>query len=281
MRKVLLILGFLAFFSRGYAQIDSLEANRLVTTANSIGVGGVNILDTYLSPLEYKGTEVRFMNEKMHLTKFFSGHVSAQRIFQANVSYSKNPTEDNSAFSGLVNWSYALHYQFRVNDHLKFLVGPAADMNLGFIYNLNNGNNPASAKLYANLLASGMAIYKFYLGNRLFTARYQANIPLVGLMFAPHYGESYYEIFTLGHNSHLVHFTTPYTQPSFRQMVSLDIPISRIKIRASYVFDMQQSHINSIKAHTWSNIFMIGFVKDLYVLKPSVHQRLSERLKAY
>jgi len=282
MKKIVLIFTlFITVSLTAGAQLDSIVPTRFVTSSTSVGVGHVNILDTYLSPLNYNGTEVRYINEKMHLTNMMHGNVSAQRLLQVNVSYSSNPTEDNNAFAGLVNFAYALHYQFHVNDNLKFLVGPAAEMNLGFVYNLNNGNNPASAKLYANLSASGMAIYKFNIGHKQWVARYQLCLPMIGLMFSPHYGESYYEIFTLHHNSNLVHFTTYANQPSERQMVTLDIPVSNIKLRLSYMCDIQQSHIDNIKTHTWSNLFMIGLVRDFYVLSPGVHQHLSERYKAY
>ena len=52
-------------------------------------------------------------------------------------------------YAGLVNWSYALHYQFRMNDDkLKILVGPMLDLNGGVVYNRRNSNNPAQAKAY-------------------------------------------------------------------------------------------------------------------------------------
>lgn len=282
MRKiVLLLVSFLVTANNLYSQTDTIEPNRYVSKTTSLGVGGVKLLDTYLSPQDYSGTEVRFMTEKMRFTRFFGGKVSSQVLYQANLSYAKNHTEDNSAFSGLFNWNYALHYQFRFNDNFKILVGPACEFNGGFLYNLNNSNNPASAKLYANIDASSMAIYKFYLHRRMFTARYQINAPLIGLMFSPHYGESYYEIFTLKHNSNLIHITTPAIQPSLRQMLSLDVPVGSIKLRVTYICDLQQSRINELKVHTWSNIFMIGFVKDLYWLRPKNQQHLPDRLRPF
>lgn len=35
-------------------------------------------------------------------------------------------------------------------------------------------------------------------------------------------------------------------------------------MRFSYLADLQQSNVNGIKTHTYSHVFMVGFVKDLY-----------------
>ena len=48
-----------------YAQEDSLRATRYVMRSTMVGVGHSNVFETYLSPLEYSGTEVRFMHERI------------------------------------------------------------------------------------------------------------------------------------------------------------------------------------------------------------------------
>ena len=65
------------------------------------------------------------------MTKLFDGNVSTQSFFQANLSYTKNRAETSNAFAGLVNWNYGLHYQFRINEHLKFLAGGMGELNGG------------------------------------------------------------------------------------------------------------------------------------------------------
>ena len=53
------------------------------------------------------------------------------------------------------------------------------DPERGFVYNTRNSNNPAQAKAYGSVDISGMAIYKFRIGNHPLVARYQANLPLL------------------------------------------------------------------------------------------------------
>lgn len=249
------------------AQEDSLQANRYVMRATLYGVGFTNILDTYLSPAEYTGPEVRILRESMRMTKLMDGRVSVQSLFQGHLSLTENRAGTGSEIAGLVNWNYALHYQFRLSERLKILAGPLLDLNGGFVYNLRNSNNPAQAKIYANLAASGMVIYRFRIGNYPLVARYQANLPLMGIMFSPEYGQSYYEIFSLKHDGKNVLFTSLHNQPSLRQFLTLDFPIRSVNMRFGYVCDIQQAKVNRLKSHTWSHVFMLGFVKNFYLLK--------------
>lgn len=274
---IMLLIALGTFLSVG-AQEDSLRATRYVMRSTLFGVGHSNIFETYLSPLEYTGTEVRFLHESMRMTRLLGGKVSGQSLIQVNASYNKNISQTAEMYAGLVNWSYALHYQFRMNDdRLKILVGPMLDLNGGVVYNRRNSNNPAQAKAYGGLGASGMLIYKFRIARYPLTVRYQANLPLLGVMFSPEYGESYYEIFSLGNGGRNVVFTSLHNNPSLRQMVTLDFPIRNVTMRVGYVCDIQQSKVNNLKSHAYSHDFMIGFVRNLYLLRGK--NRISMPLK--
>lgn len=274
---IMLLIALGTFLSVG-AQEDSLRATRYVMRSTLFGVGHSNVFETYLSPLEYTGTEVRFLHESMRMTRLLGGKVSGQSLIQVNASYNKNISQTAEMYAGLVNWSYALHYQFRMNDDkLKILVGPMLDLNGGVVYNRRNTNNPAQAKAYGGLGASGMLIYKFRIARYPLTVRYQANLPLLGVMFSPEYGESYYEIFSLGNGGRNVVFTSLHNNPSLRQMVTLDFPIRNVTMRVGYVCDIQQSKVNNLKSHAYSHDFMIGFVRNLYLLRGK--NRISMPLK--
>ncbi len=267
MKKRILGLLLLLLCLSVKAQEDSLQANRYVMRATLYGAGFTNILDTYLSPAEYTGPELRMMRESMRMTKWMDGNVSTQTLFQANLSLTENRAGTGSTMAGMVNWNYALHYQFRLSKNLKILAGPMLDLNGGFVYNMRNSNNPAQAKAYANLTASGMVIYRFRIGDYPLVARYQANLPLMGIMFSPEYGQSYYEIFSLKHGGKNVLFTSLHNQPSLRQLLTVDFPIHTVNMRFGYICDIQQAEVNHLKSHTWSHAFMLGFVKNFYVFK--------------
>ena len=93
------------------------------------------------------------------MTRWMDGKLSLQSFFQADLGYTHNKVDNNNTFSALANWNYGLHYNFPVTSNFKLLAGGLADLNGGFVYNLRNTNNPASARAYINLDASGMAIW--------------------------------------------------------------------------------------------------------------------------
>jgi len=258
------------------------DVHRYVTRATSYGVGFTNVFDTYLSPQEYKGIDFRLSRETIRMTKRFDGNVSVQNFFQADLGYTHNRADNNNTFSGLVNWNYGLHYQFRLTENFKLLAGGLLDLNGGFVYNLRNSNNPASARAYINLDASGMAIWHLKVKHYPLTLRYQVNLPVIGMLFSPHYGQSYYEIFSLGHASGVVRFTSLHNQPSLRQMFTVDLPIGKTNLRFSYLADLQQYKVNHLKTHTYSHVFMVGVVKELYRLPNKKNNRaLPASLSAY
>ncbi len=246
---------------------DSVAKTRFVTRSTLYGIGYANIYDTYLSPQEYTGIDFRLSRESTRMTGLMKGNISRQSFFQSNFSYTHNRVDNNNTISGLVNWNYGLHYNFRITPNFKLLAGSLIDINGGFIYNLRNTNNPASARAYINLDASGMAIWDLKIKDYPITLRYQLNVPVIGAMFSPHYGQSYYEIFTLGNSGGVIKMTSLHNQPSLHQMLTCDFPIVNAKMRIAYLWDAQQSRLNGLRTHIYSHAFMFGFVKELYLLR--------------
>ena len=264
MKKLLLTLFFLCVcLLQANAQKDNA-----ITRSTLYGIGRTNILDTYLSPMEYTGPEICVLRENMRTTKYMDGKVSRQSIFQANVSLTENKAGSGSEFAFLANWNLAYHYQFPINGNLKLMAGPNLDLNGGMVYNLRNSNNPVNAKAYANLGASGMAIYQFRIKEHPFVLRYQVNVPLLGLMFSPEYGQPYYEMSIAKDFGKNLCFTSLHNQPALRQFLTLDFPIRKTNLRLGYVCDIQQAKVNHLKSHTWSHAFMIGFVKHFQLVNP-------------
>ena len=232
------------------------------------GIGHTNLLDTYLSPMEYTGPELRILRENIRNTKYMDGKVYRQSLFQANVSLTENKAGTGSEFAFLANWNLAYHYSFYKSGKWQLQAGPNLDLNGGMIYNMRNSNNPVNAKAYANLGASGMAIYHFKIKEHPFMLRYQLNVPLLGVMFSPEYGQPYYEMSIAKDFGKNIRFTSLHNQPSVRQFITLDFPIRKSTLRVGYVCDIQQAKVNHLKSHMWSHSFLIGFVKHFQIINP-------------
>lgn len=255
---------------------DSTDPTAFRTHATMFGIGYRNMLDTYLSPQTYTGVETRMLREHSRLTRLLDGRVRVQNILQGHMAYCKSPTEDGKDLAGQADWSVSWQYGWRILPSLTIWAGPGAAVHGGFVYNTRNGNNPAQARLSADIGCVGTALWNFRIGRKPVSLRYRAELPLLGLMFSPNYGQSYYEIFSLGHYDHNVCLTNPFEAFDLDQMISMDIPLGSHTLRAGYLCSIRQSHVNHLKAHDWSHLLMVGYVKHFYLIK-NAHRKMGQQ----
>ncbi len=242
------------------------KAKTTITNAKMLGVGAVNILDTYLSSEKYYGTELRFIS--LTNRQPVGRRVSRQLTHHGSLAYADNRSGNGGEIAGMYNFGYAWHYNLNfLSNQLNVKVGGMIDANLGFIYNTRNSNNPAQARVYFNLSPSAVATYYFAIKNRPLALRYEVSAPLCGIMFSPNYGQSYYEIFNKGNYDHNVVPTTFISTPSLRQMLTLDFQIGRSTLRLGYLGDYQQARVNNLKSHIYTHALVVGFVKQFTLVK--------------
>ena len=259
-----------------YVVTDTIIPQRIVVKGSQIGVTLLNNLDTYLSNYSHKGIGLNYSHEAFRDARTGKYRWKYQRLFNATAGYA---TQDrNMQFTGLISQSWSGYHPFKITKGLTLLAGAQIQLEGGALYNPSNGNNPAAAKLRTALAATGMAIYHFPVRRSEWIARYQLDIPLMGATFAPEFGQSYYEIFGLGHAKGVVAFTHPGNNPSWRHMLSLDIPLKARQrsttLRLSYTSDLYQSRINDINCHIYRNTFAIGFART--ILKVKKNNRLND-----
>lgn len=231
-----------------------------------IGVGGIDILDTYLSQEKYTGTELRYMS---HTVREREGrHWSRLIVHQGRVAFAKNRADNGSEMAGAYKFSYGWMYGWNfIDGKLDLKAGGMVDTNIGFLYNTRNSNNPAQARFNIDLAPVAIATYRFHAGKIPMAVRYEASAPLCGLMFSPNYGQSYYEIFSEGDYDHNIVPTTFVSTPSLRHMLSLDFPIRNTTVRIGYMGDWRQAKVNNLKYHSYSNMFMIGITRKFKTVK--------------
>ncbi len=255
-----------------------------INAATLIGVGGYNILDTYITPssrIPYKGWGLQVLNERMKITKLANHKISRQQIFNVNFASTENGAGTSCIFSGLIDYSLGYHYRFNPIKNLKLLGGASLHAMGGFIYGTRVSNNPASGKLDLDLNFSGIAIYDFLIRNYPLTVRYQFEVPFMGVLFSPHYGQSYYEIFNQGNTSGIFPFTSFHNKQCMKNYLTMDFPVGRFTIRAGYLNNLYHLNVNGIKSHLISHSFVIGLVKEITVTSGRKVYKKSKRSAYY
>jgi hypothetical protein len=231
-----------------------------------LGIGQSSIYDTYLSPLKYQGIQLNIMYERMKMTGWGNGNLSAQHLFNIGLADTKNPTETATDYLGVLEYSYGMHYHFKPVQRIRLMAGMQVDGLIGGIYNTRNGNNPATAKAHINLNLSGMAVYRMQIGKQPVRLRYQLNFSALGLQFSPEYGQSYYEI-ELGTKSKLIHWASFHNQLIMQNMFSVELPFHSCTLRLSYVNRMYETRINSLNTQILSNSFYLGFSGNFFSVR--------------
>lgn len=301
MRHVVILLSLLSVFvasaqetvcqdsacaAKRYCQVYNRES------ATMIGVGRTTQWDTYLSNERYHGPSLTILSQKSRPTHWLNRRLYVQHLTFGNFSYDKPRSDKHKTLSGFFHWQVVWHYHFLKDNRdaagktseqqpdygkgeahtadvrygssspWELNAGAGLQTNAGFVYNTLGGNNPASARLSLHLLGSGQARYHFRWGKQRFTTSLQADIPLMGLFFSPDYGQSYYEIFSLGHYHHNICFANPLRAFQANVLLSLDWYLKpTTSLRLGYSGQFMQSHANGLKTQDLSNYFIIGYVR--------------------
>lgn len=265
LQKYSLILAICCISALAHGQVaDSL---RTVERQWLFGVGASNILDTYLSPLEYTGLGLSLIHCTERQARFCKPHVSVVAQYSAFVSRTTSPTRDAHYWDGSVRAVGGLLRQWHPSARWRLALGGMADAAAGTTYNTRNGNNPAQARFEASLDAHALAEYAFPLWKRTARLRLEATAPLIGVAFSPRFGQSYYEIVSLQQHDRNALFTHFVNAPSARLGATIELPLLGARLTLGYMADIRQSRFHHIKHHAWQNHFVVGYTRNLHICR--------------
>lgn len=230
--------------------------------ATLFGVGSANLYDTYLSPLKYTGTSFRIIDERMKSTSWFNNKFTRQQTIELEFAMADSPAKNVNEYWGMIQYGWGGHYNIVKTDKFRFSAGAIWKTSVGVLYNERNGNNPASARVHSNINLSAIGFYNF----KNLTFRWQLDTPVIGALFSPQYGQSYYEM-SLGNTVGVANFASLHNQRALRNFITVDIPINKVMLRVGYQGSYYQTKVHNLQTHTYTNSFVIGMAFESFSIR--------------
>lgn len=251
--------GFIAAEAAEVSSPDSEEVSLPVTSVYSLEIGSVSILDTYLSPLVYKGTSVTASGRWQ---KAFTRDPRKWTMqFAADVQYAGalNPAKLASEylFNAGFNWSASRRWQLPYG--VQSAIGPAVGFDAGVIYLPKNGNNPASAKCSFDLSLQASLSRVFRFGRLPVVVSDRVMLPALSAFFSPQFGEPYYEIY-LGNHSGLAHCGWWGNHFCIDNLLAADLDFGKTALRIGYRFNARTSYVDDLNTKIFTHSFVIGVI---------------------
>ena len=258
MRRTLLYLSLLLLAGVASAQ-DTARVEQPGLSVFTVDVGYASIHDTYLTPITYDGFDLALGYEAMHAARFSPQCWLWQLQAGLDYNYVENPSQLNDMHKVMAELVFDMQRRWCGvgNRRLDLSVGPMMQLRAGAVYNPANSNNTVTARGFWNLGATGMAAWHARLWRKPLTLRYQVQLPVAGVFFAPEYDESYYEIY-LGNHRNLAHLGWWGNRLDMTHYLGVDLHLGGTILRLGYRARMEHWNVNHLKVHDVSHSIVLG-----------------------
>ena len=266
--KRFLIYIFIAVAALSVGAQDSTKVVRPTLAMWVVDGGYASIHDSYLTPITYEGWDFALGFEATRAARFAPDRWLWQLQVGADYNYTENHAGNNELHKLLGDVSFNMQRRWHdvFTPHLDLSVGPMTQVRAGVIYNPANSNNTVSVRAHANLGVAGMASWRTRLGRMPITLRYQGQLPVVGVFFAPEYDESYYEIY-LGNRRNLAHMSWWGNRFDMTNYIGADLHLGAAILRIGYRGRIEHWSVNNLKVHDVSHSVVLGIGANLTAVK--------------
>ena len=260
---VVLLLTVFPLLAQGQRSTWSLPLYKETVRVFSVAGGKSFARDTYLSASRYEGFMGGFEYDNWsggRPEKIFEyGRIHADLSF----GYLENRLGGGRTLELIGSAFFAKMWHAVDYEMCDLLVGPAAMLKLGALYNMNNGNNPANAEDY---LAAGVCVdntFRYRLFKYPMALQATLWIPLIGVGVEPDYDQTYWYMYRYNDYWKTVNFITPFNNTAFSQQISLILPVRGDRFKIGYSYDILTNSIGGHSRSISNNTFTIGYVKKL------------------
>ena len=247
--KVLTIVVVLSFLpelvapAAGQTAALTLPEAKETVVFNSIGFGHSTARETYLSESTYSGYSFSFEYDS------WMG-ISPEKLLGYGKQHSsflfspmKNPVGGGSTYEFMWDYSFSRAWNGVHTDVSDLLIGPAAMIKLGALYNQMNSNNPVSAVANLSLGVCVDYTFRFRIKNRNFALQAAACSHLMGVAFAPDYDQPYWYMLNYGQFGKAVHFAWLGNSFAMTGQAGIVCPVRGGRIKVECTFDSMQNKL--------------------------------------
>lgn len=235
----------------------------------AVNVGEMAITDHFLSNQEYKGLVLGI--EATH-SNFYKGTDST--VSWQVYDYWRYGRLINSSYSAMIeyiggNAGFASHYNWQPIKGLRLMAGGSIDIYGALKNQSRNVNNPSSSDIQVNLMASVGAQYKLSWKRWALSFDYMASTPLIGGMFIPEMGQSYYEIYTNLPSAlnDVTHFTSLHNRQGVRGNLSINFNLPTVTLFLGMTHNHQWWHANNMSFYVHELSGQVGIALNLGIIK--------------
>ncbi len=206
------------------AQTHQHDLQSVTNVNNYVGVSMVSLADPYLSVLNYSGLGLRLeYNELKYYNPAKPVWVEFARI-EGLGAMTYNP-----AYTAMITYvgteiAYGTLYEYRDLNNIVLHAGGNIDANYAVKMNSRNVNNPTNMDIATNLNAMIGIRYNIPTKKRVMQLATQIEFPLLGCMFVPYPGLSYYEMYNSKKVAEAIHFSSLHNKQGVRQRLTFQMP---------------------------------------------------------
>lgn len=267
---IAIIIVMIAPKTAGAAEVptdSSAKPLRPVAAAYMVEAGSSGIVNTYLTPLRYKGFEAAFRYERMQAMRFNPEKWVMRLSAALKLDRTENPAKNAEMWRIDAEATWGMTYRWKLPHNITLAAGGSIGANIGALYNQRNGNNPVAVEAALTLNATGYAMWKTRIGRMPLILRYQPTIPLTGIFFSPDYGELFYEIY-LGNDNGLVHGAWWGNYFRMENLLTADLYLGTTALRVGIAQDLLSTKVNNITTELVSWRAVIGVSGEWLSIRP-------------
>lgn len=227
MKKEFVLFILMCIIISTNAQIDEQKPVALTNVTHHTGVSVVELVDPYLSILNYTGLGLRFeYTDSKYFNPADPKFTSYSRITGLAAAV-KNPQSTAGITYVGGNAALGALYEYRDLNNLILHAGGNVDIDFAYKMNSRNVNNPVNIDLATNLNAMLGVRYNIATRKRMLKLKANLEFPLIGCMFVPYPGLSYYEMYSSGAYGEAIHFSSLHNKQGLKEQISIDIPFKK------------------------------------------------------